>query len=52
MENLGMGIMLGILGGNEETVTSIKSSLNKTIEKVDVILSDLLIFQFNSTLTD
>lgn len=29
-----MGVMLGILGGNEETVNIIKSSLNKTIEKV------------------
>jgi len=36
MENLGMGVMLGILGGNEGTVNSIKSSLNKVIEKVEL----------------
>jgi hypothetical protein len=36
MENLGVGVMLGILGGNEKTVTSIQSSLNKTIEKVEL----------------
>jgi len=34
MGNLGMGVMLGILGGNGETVEAIKSSLNKTIENV------------------
>jgi hypothetical protein len=43
MENLGMGVMLGILGGNEETVNSIKSSLNKTIEKVELDGDDLVI---------
>ena len=36
MENLGVGVMLGILGGNEKTVTSIQSSLNKTIKKVEL----------------
>lgn len=34
MSQNGMGVMLGILGGNEETVNTVKSSLNKTIEKV------------------
>lgn len=45
MENLGMGVMLGILGGNEETVGSIKSSLNKIIEtaKLD---GDALVISF------
>jgi hypothetical protein len=43
MENLGMGVMLGILGGNEKTVTSIKSSLNKVIEKVELDGDDLVI---------
>jgi len=33
-KNQGMGVMLGMLGGNEETVTSIKACLNRTIEKV------------------
>jgi len=34
MTQKGMGVMLGILGGNQETVNTVKSSLNKTIEKV------------------
>jgi hypothetical protein len=52
MGNLGMGVMLGILGGNEETVTSIKSSLNKTIEKVELDGDELVIsFTDNTTLT-
>jgi hypothetical protein len=51
MENLGMGVMLGILGGNEETVNSIKSSLNKIIEKVELDGDDLVIsFTDNTTL--
>ena len=33
-ENRGMGVLLGILGGNHETVSSIKSVLGNTIEKV------------------
>lgn len=32
--NFGMGVMLGILGGNEETVNSVKSSIGKQIKKV------------------
>ena len=43
MDNLGMGVMLGILGGNEETVDSIKSSFNKTIETVELDGDDLII---------
>ena len=51
MDNLGMGVMLGILGGNEETVNSIKSSLNKTIEKVELDGDNLIIsFTDNTTL--
>jgi hypothetical protein len=34
MSNLGMGVMLGLLGGNEKTVNSIKNSLNKVIKEV------------------
>lgn len=34
MEQKGIGVMLGILGGNKETVDTVKASLNKTIEKV------------------
>ncbi len=51
MGNLGMGVMLGILGGNEETVTSIQTSLNKTIEKVELDGDNLVIsFTDNTTL--
>lgn len=45
MENLGLGVMLGILGGNEDTVDAIKSSLNKTIENV-ILDGDDLVFSF------
>ena len=52
MENLGMGVMLGILGGNEETVNSIKSSLNKIIETIELDGEDLVIsFTDNTKLT-
>lgn len=33
-ENRGMGLLLGILGGNSETVSAIKSCLGNTIERV------------------
>jgi len=33
-ENRGMGILLGLLGGNSETVSVIKSCLGNTIERV------------------
>jgi hypothetical protein len=49
MGNLGMGVMLGILGGNEETVDSIKSSLNKIIETVKLDGDDLVIQFTDST---
>jgi hypothetical protein len=34
MSQTGIGVMLGYLGGNKETVDTIKASLNKIIEKV------------------
>lgn len=34
MSNTGVGVMLGLLGGNEETVTAIRNSLGKTIQSV------------------
>lgn len=47
MSQNGMGVMLGILGGNKETVNTVKSSLNKTIEKVWLDEdTDRLIFKF------
>lgn len=43
--NLGLGVMLGMLGGNEETVNSIKSSLGKIIKRV-YLADDKLLFEF------
>jgi hypothetical protein len=34
MSQNGIGVMLGILGGNEETINIVKSSLNKIIKNV------------------
>ncbi len=34
MDRKGLGVMLGMLGGNEETVNTVKSALDKVIEKV------------------
>lgn len=36
MGQTGIGVMLGILGGNEETVNSIKSSLGKIIKEASL----------------
>lgn len=36
MSNLGLGVMIKMLGGNSESVDAIKSVLNKKIEKVYV----------------
>lgn len=36
MEQLGVGVMIGMLGGNESTVNAIKSSLNKVIQSVSL----------------
>lgn len=45
--NLGMGVMLGMLGGNEKTVEAVKSSLGKVIKKVWLNDADsYLNFQF------
>jgi hypothetical protein len=44
-ENLGMGVLLGILGGNEETVNSIKASLGKKAKTYD-LEDDKLIIKF------
>jgi hypothetical protein len=41
----GVGVMLGYLGGNEETVNAIKTSLNKKIEDV-ALVGDNLVFLF------
>lgn len=42
---LGLGVMIQSLGGNEETVKAITSSLGKVIEKVS-LNDNKLIFQF------
>lgn len=39
----GLGVLIQTLGGNEETVNSVKSALNKTIEKVWLENNELLI---------
>lgn len=33
-DNLGLGVIIGMLGGNQETVSAIQQSLNKTIKEV------------------
>ena len=45
MSQLGIGAMLGYLGGNEETVNSIKASLGKLIKTVSLD-DDKLKFEF------
>lgn len=44
--SLGIGVMLGSLGGNKETVEAIKTSLNKTIASV-YLDEDKLCFIFS-----
>lgn len=44
-DNLGVGVMIGLLGGNEDSVTTIEKSLNKTIKTVRLV-SDKLEFEF------
>lgn len=46
MSNLGMGVMLGILGGNSETVDAIKRSLGRVISSVRLVDSEELRFTF------
>ena len=36
MEHFGMGVLLGMLGGNNETVKSIKDSIGKDIKSVQI----------------
>ncbi len=45
MSNLGMGVMLGILGGNHQTVEAVKGSLGKTITALELV-DDNLVFTF------
>lgn len=45
MGNAGLGVMLGMLGGNEETVNAVRASIGKTIENVHMD-DDVLIFHF------
>lgn len=45
MSNLGMGAMIGLLTGNEETVNAIKSSIGKAIRRVELI-DNALRFEF------
>lgn len=49
MSNLGMGVMLGILGGNSETVAAVTTSLNKVIESAVLSEEELQITFFDGT---
>lgn len=50
-KNLGLGVMLGLLSGNEDTVNAIKTSLNKTIRSVNLTENKLnFIFEDNTKL--
>jgi hypothetical protein len=40
-EHLGMGVMIGMLSGNAKTVDTVKSSLGKIIETVELKDDDL-----------
>ncbi|MDD5231159.1 MAG: hypothetical protein PHC43_07510 [Candidatus Marinimicrobia bacterium] len=46
MGQLGMGVMIGMLGGNEESVNAFKEALNKKIKSV-ALVSDELQIEFN-----
>jgi len=48
MSNVGFGVMLGMLFGNEETVNTIKASLGKTISNV-ALIDDKLKFVFTDS---
>ena len=45
MDNLGMGVMLNMLGGNKETVETHKGAIGKRIESL-ALIDDNLRFQF------
>jgi len=53
MGNLGLGVMIGILGGNEETVKALNESIGKEISLIELLKdsngwdADSLIFTFN-----
>ncbi len=52
MKNLGIGVMINMLGGNEETVNAVKASLNKKIKHVELLDEQLNIsFEDGSKLT-
>ncbi len=42
MDNLGMGVMLSMLGGNQSTVNAVNQSLGKTITSIKLISDDTL----------
>lgn len=46
MSNLGIGVMIGMLGGNESSVNALKSSLGKVIKSVKLGEDDALHFVF------
>jgi len=49
MSNLGMGVMIGMLGGNADSVNAVQSCVGQTIDKVS-LENDCCIFTFRSGL--
>lgn len=45
MSQLGLGVIINMLGGNEETINTIKSSLNKVIKSIKLD-NDELVMEF------
>ena len=50
MSQLGIGAMLGMLGGNKETVAAVKASLGKTIKETRLKDDDSLVLVFDDGL--
>lgn len=46
MSELGIGVLVQMLGGNAESVGALQASLNKTIKSVELGTDDALHFQF------
>lgn len=49
MSNLGMGVMLGIRGGNQKTVEAVKGSLGKTFTTLE-LADDNLVLTFEDNM--
>lgn len=49
MKQLGLGVMIQRLGGNEETVTAVKSSIGKTIAELTLLKGEMDSLDFTFT---